>query len=107
MAGTVARLVAFGLGVAPNVSPRWTGAVDGLACATWAGTAAVRAALGWGARMTEGLASFITGRAVLASICTGFRSGLASTFGILILGVSSLSSGSFGVSTLRGGAIFI
>src|SRR6201993_1029936 len=108
MAATVAGRVALGLGVTPKVSPRWTGAVDGFAWGTCAGAAAVRAALGWGARIIAGLACFTTGRAVLASICTGFRSGFFSIFGILILGASSLTSGSFGVSTtLGGGGIFI
>src|SRR5579863_8804062 len=107
MAATVAGRVALGFGVTPKVSPKCTGAVEGLAWATWAGAAAVRAALGWGARITAGLAAFTTGKAVFASICRGFRSGFGSTLGILILGASSLTSGSLGVSTLGGGGIFI
>src|ERR1700721_3825703 len=92
MAGTVAGRVALGLGVTPKVSPRCTGAVEGLARLFCAGIAAVRAALGWGARTTAGLAALAAGRLTLASISTGFGSGLGSGLGMLILAVSSFSS---------------
>src|SRR5947208_11439096 len=68
--------------------------------------AAVSAALGCGASMTAGLAVFTTGSAALASIWIGFRSGFFSIFGMLILGASSLTSGTLGVSTLGGGGTF-
>src|SRR5580692_11794344 len=92
MAATVAGRVAFGFGVTPKVSPRCTGAVEGLTWADCAGMAAVRAAFGCGARMMEGLASLTTGILTLASISIGFRSGFGSGLGILILGASYLIS---------------
>ena len=61
MAATVAGPVALGLGVTPKVCPECTGAVEGLDGVTCAGMAAVRAALGCGARITSGLAALMTG----------------------------------------------
>src|SRR5208282_228887 len=69
-----------------------TGFVEGLTSLLCAGMAAVRAALGCGARMIEGLASLTTGIVTLASIWIGFRSGFGSGLGILILGGSYLIS---------------
>src|SRR5580658_10919652 len=92
MAATVAGRVALGLGVTPKVWPRCTGAVEALRVLSCAGMAAVMAALGCGARTTEGLATLITGIATLASNWIGLGSGLGSGLGITILGCSSLTS---------------
>src|ERR1035441_2310323 len=86
MAAIVAGRVALGLGVAPKVWPRCTGAVEGLTLLSCAGMAAVKAALGCGARMIAGLGSFIAGIGSLASIWIGFGSGFG--FGIAIFGAS-------------------
>ena len=84
MAAIVAGRVALGFGVAPKVWPRCTGAVEGLTLLSCAGMAAVKAALGCGARMMAGFgASFTTGSASFASIWIGFGSGFG--FGISIL----------------------
>src|SRR5208283_3453300 len=75
MAAIVAGRVALGLGGAPKVSPRCTGAVDGFTWLFCAGMAAVSAALGCGARFTICGFTGTTGRLTFASICTGFGSG--------------------------------
>ena len=92
MAATVAGRLALGLGVTPKVWPRCTGAVEGFTEVDCAGIAAVIAALGCGARITDGLAALITGILTLASIWIGFGSGLGSGLGIMILGCSSFTS---------------
>src|ERR1039457_3750930 len=103
MAAMVAGRVALGLGVAPKVWPRCTGAVEGLTLLSCAGIAAVRAALGCGARTMAGFgASFTTGSANFASIWMGFGSGLG--FGISILRASnSILGGCGGGGSLGGG----
>ncbi len=68
MAATVAGRVALGLGVTPKVSPRCTGAVDGLTIEFCAGIAAARAALGCGARITVCGLGCTAGSVTLASI---------------------------------------
>ena len=104
MAAIVAGRVALGLGVTPKVSPRCTGAVEGLTLLSCAGMAADKAALGCGARTTAGLASaFTTGSVILASIWIGFGSGLG--LGISIFGASISSLGSFGGEGSLGGGV--
>lgn len=69
-----------------------------------AGIAApAKAALGCGARITCCLAPLMAGRVSLASIWMGFRSGLGSGLGTLILGASNFISGIFGGSSMGGG----
>src|ERR1035437_1160516 len=104
MAATVAGRVAFGLGVTPKVSPKWTGFVEGLTWLSCAGmAAAARADLGCRARITAGLAAFMAGRFTLASIWVGFRSGFGSGLGMLIFGASNFTFGTFGGSSTGGG----
>ena len=105
MAAIVAGRVALGLGVAPKVWPRCTGAVEGLTLLSCAGMAAVKAALGCGARMIAGLGSFIAGIGSLASIWIGFGSGFG--FGIAIFGASiCILGGAGGGGSLGGGVTF-
>src|ERR1039458_8911500 len=95
MAAIVGGRVALVLGVAPKVWPRCTGAVEGLTPLSCAGMAAVKAALGCGARMIAGLgAAFTSGNATLASITIGFGYGLG--FGTSIFGASICSLGGSG-----------
>src|SRR5580658_5428972 len=67
---TVAGRVELGFGVAPKVSPRCTGAVEGFCRLFCAGMAAVSAALGCGANVTVCGRGWITGIFTFASICT-------------------------------------
>ncbi len=90
-------------GVTPNVSPKCTGAVDGFACGTCAGAAAVSAAFGCGARIIDGFAALIAGTVSLASISIGFSAGFGSGFGILILGAWSFTSAGLGGGGSFGG----
>src|ERR1039457_4837676 len=100
MAAMLAGRVALGLGTAPKVCPKCTGAVEGLLPGAWAGMAAAEsAALGCGARIAAGLAALMGGSAILASIWMGF-SGFGSSLGITILGASSFPCGTTGSGIL-------
>src|ERR1035437_213508 len=107
MAATVAGPLALGLGRTPNVWPSCTGFVEGLRLLSCAGIAAgASTAFGCGASLTSSLAFLMAGIVSLASIWTGFKSGLGSGFGTLIRGASNFTSGTFGSSTGGGGGIF-
>src|ERR1039458_1114794 len=104
MAAMVAGPLALGFGMTPKVWPRCTGAVEGLTWLSCAGMAAgFRAVLGCGASMTEVLDGLMAGIATLASIFTSGNLGSGLGLGIAILGASSFSSGSWGISCAGGG----